>query len=297
MSKIPGKGPAPAASDGRDNERFENSWLQLRRAADQRARSEALTKRAAQWLQQRPKPPQLVDLGAGGGNNLLYLAARLPGPQRWLLIDHDAALLDAARRAARNHEASENVLEIKTSALDLGDLAALDFNGVDLVCASALFDLVSADWVEGLAERCRAAACAVLFTLSVDGHWRFIDARGKAIASTEDAWASRTFNAHQRRDKGLGPALGADAPAVLARAFRARNYQLHTQASPWRIEAGTAMARSLGVSMLEGRADALAEQAPADAARLAAWMTNRRQALQHGTLGVEIGHIDLFASP
>jgi len=280
------------------SECFDHDWLELRRAADERARSARLTTMAGQWLQTRPEPRRLIDLGAGSGNNVAYLAARLPGSQRWLLIDHDAGLLAAAgERLGQRAGGAPGIVEIETSALDLSEIADVVSDDADLVCASALFDLVSADWVERLAECCRAAGSAVLFTLSVDGRWRFIDAHGRTAPSSDDRWAARVFNAHQQRDKQLGRALGPDAPAALIKAFQARDYRVATGTSPWRLEAGTAMARSLGCVLLDARADAMIEQAPEQQSRVADWAGRRRGALRDGTLGMEIGHIDLFARP
>src|SRR5215471_20251345 len=46
-------------------------------------------------------PRAIVDLGAGSGANLRWLAPRLGGEQAWCLVDHDDALLGAAERALR----------------------------------------------------------------------------------------------------------------------------------------------------------------------------------------------------
>src|SRR5258705_10769178 len=68
-------------------------WLALREPFDAAARSEALTRALAAALP-RDRPLKAVDLGAGRGSNVRYLASRLPQqPQEWLLVDEDARLL------------------------------------------------------------------------------------------------------------------------------------------------------------------------------------------------------------
>ena len=52
--------------------------------------------------------------------------------------------------------------------------------------ASALFDLVSAEWIDRLATTCAANGCAALWTLSIDGSWRFADPDAGPDAPSRD---------------------------------------------------------------------------------------------------------------
>ncbi|MBS3744804.1 MAG: class I SAM-dependent methyltransferase, partial [Wenzhouxiangellaceae bacterium] len=102
------------------SERFEADWLSLREAADAAARDPDLVGRASAWLADRPRPLAITDLGAGSGANPRFLAPRLPGPQRWRLVDHDAGLLArAADRLAglRDLDGSDVQFEIRASDL------------------------------------------------------------------------------------------------------------------------------------------------------------------------------------
>ena len=219
---------------------FDASWLALRRAADSAARAPELEARAADWLRQRRtvaapgQPLRLIDLGSGSGANPRHLAPRLPGPQQWTLIDHDGGLLARAQAACAGlRDAEGGSVGVVTRCLDLGRIDAHTIAGADLVCASALLDLVDAAWLEQLADACTAAGSALLVTLSVDGNWRFVPdaamaklmaapspARAAAVQAANDAahavandatataadddFVRTAFNAHQRRDKGLG---------------------------------------------------------------------------------------------
>src|SRR5690606_10346168 len=129
--------------------------------------------------------------------------------QDWLLVDHDPALLRTARAAIdRSHEGpagngGEAPLTMVTNgrvcrvSFRCADLARLDeelFEGRTLVTASALLDLVSAGWVERLAQRCRAQRAAVLLVLTYDGRMH------ADPAEPEDAMVRDLVARHQHTD-------------------------------------------------------------------------------------------------
>ncbi|MFP4263385.1 MAG: glycosyl transferase family 1, partial [Halomonas sp.] len=170
---------APMAA-GPAGERFAADWLACREALDARSRSHRLTGLAADWLAARAGPHGgpvgIVDLGSGSGSNLRFLAPRLPGPQRWRLVDHDPALLGLARRqAATLRDPDGGRLALATHCRDLAPVDDDLLAGAELVVASALFDLVTRDWAEALVAASAARRQALLFTLSVDGDWAFLD--------------------------------------------------------------------------------------------------------------------------
>jgi len=79
---------------------FSAGWLSLREPADHAARSLPLT-RAVVGALSTELPCRVLDLAAGTGSNVRYLAGHLPSEQRWLLVDHDPALLAIASRDLR----------------------------------------------------------------------------------------------------------------------------------------------------------------------------------------------------
>nr|WP_298412843.1 class I SAM-dependent methyltransferase [uncultured Halomonas sp.] len=280
---------------------FDTHWLSLRESADAAARNSALTKQARGYLIQRQRNEpclSLVDLGCGGGSNLRFLAPRLPGPQSWRLIDHDAGLLEeAAASATLLRDGSGEPIAVQAECKSLVDVESDWFSGCDLISASALFDLVSHDWLKRLAAACAAQETAVLFTLSVTGDWRFIDADGRAQEIPEDRWVRDQLIAHQQQDKGLGIALGSHAPQALEQAFIQQGYQVKSAASPWRLSPGHSDTHALGRSLIEGWASAVHEQSPNEQQRLERWLTHRLSQLNAGVLGLEVGHMDFFACP
>lgn len=280
-------------------ESFSAEWLALREPADHAARDEGLARAVAAALDavadtRASMGPRAVDLGAGAGSNVRYLLPRLPQITHWTLVDHDAALLDVARRSLASAAASAGVT-IATHVADLRDLGALPLDSCRLVTGAALLDLVSAAWLEGLAALSADAGACVLFTLSYDG---------RLECTPEDPWDARVrdlVNVHQRTDKGFGPALGPDATRVAREAFAAAHGRaaartnasaLRTAASDWVLGAADA---ELQRQLVAGWAHAAQVIAPGDAEAIAGWHTRRLDAIARGASTIRVGHQDLLA--
>lgn len=250
---------------------FSADWLALREPADRAARDAALARQAAAAA---GPVPVIVDLGCGTGATFRALAPLLPGGTRWRFVDNDPALLALAGAAAG--PGAELV------PADLADLDALPLDGATLVTASALLDLVSEDWLAGLAAR---LAVPFYAALSYDGRMDFApqDPRDGAVAAA--------FNRHQRGDKGFGPALGPEAGDRAAAVLAAAGFAVDRADSPWRLGPGSA---ALQRELTRGIAAAAAE-AGADPDAAAAWARQRDAGAAAATCVV--GHVDLLALP
>ncbi|SCK47052.1 hypothetical protein VAR608DRAFT_4634 [Variovorax sp. HW608] len=290
---------------------FSAGWLALREPFDREARAAAGAsfdlKGLAARLRGEASALTVLDLACGTGANLRELAPRLGGVQRWTLVDHDPRLLAAvpgvsapwARAAGLSMTTSAGGLcfEGPASRVEVellrGDLARpLDpaLPGRHrLVTASALLDLVSARWIDALAVRAHEAEAALLFALSVDGRalWQ--------PSLRDDDGVHRLFAAHQRRDKGFGPALGGDAAQWAATRLSSLGYEVTQAASDWHID-GRDGAHSVAMlrAMVEGAAAAAIEQDPSAAPWIRDWTARRLDRLERTTL--RVGHRDLLAT-
>ncbi|WP_439284797.1 class I SAM-dependent methyltransferase [Salinicola halophyticus] len=281
---------------------FSDQWLTLREPADHLARDAQLTHAADRWLTRRATPARpletqrtLVDLGCGSGSNLRYLAPRLHGTQHWRLIDHDAELLAHARlRCEHLSSADTQPIHLESRHSSLTEAWEHGLQGADLVTASALFDLLTPADVEALADTCQNHGCAVLFALSVDGHIRFHDASGAPLFSDDDRFMLAALETHQHRDKGSGPAMGAQASRHLREAFHRRGYHIREATSPWRLGPESL---TLAESLLAGWRSALHEQLPQLSSRVDRWHGERLEGLMRDKLTLTVGHKDLFATP
>ena len=255
---------------------FSAGWLALREPVDAVSRSMRLTRVVADALP-RYRAVEVLDLGAGTGANVRYLAGKLPLPQRWLLVDHDERLLSLAPQVWPSR-----CLDLHDAVLD-GSL----FEGRALVTASALLDLVSDAWLEALVSRCFEAGAAVLFALTYDGRLDY------APAEPEDDWIRDLVNRHQRTDKGLGPAAGPTATMRAAELLAAAGYHVEREASDWVLT--TPESQSLQRELIDGWARAAIEVAPEEAAATDDWRARRLAHVDAGCSQLIVGHKDLAA--
>jgi SAM-dependent methyltransferase len=253
---------------------FDAEWLALRAGPDNRARSDGLAERLRHHFA-GPGSLRVLDLGAGTGANLRATAPLMSAPQHWVLADSDAALLARAAPVAN--------ATIGRRAVDLaGDLSGLMHPAPDLVTASAFFDLCGAAWIDRLVALAAASNAAFYSVLTYDGREEWTPPHPL------DAEVLSAFHADQRRDKGLGPALGPDAHAALAEALRGHGYEVFEAPSDWELsQPGDA---EIIAALAAGSAASVAGTLGAD--RIGDWLAARAKAAR-----VRIGHRDLFAVP
>jgi len=267
---------------------FSATWLDLREPYDRAAtaREPLAAVRAALAAGEGLRA---VDLGAGTGAAIRTIAPLLPRPQHWIALERDAALVaEGGRRLAAGLPPGVRVewLEIDLSSPE--NLARAVPEGVDLVAASALFDLVSRPWLEALA-RLLAARRAILWSrLTVDGRIAFTP------SDPLDGRVLELFRVHQCTDKGFGPALGPEAPEVLRKLLAPLPGRIVEAASDWRLGPGDV---ALQEELIPGFAQAAAEMAPGEAAAVGAWKDRRLSHLAQGRSHLHIGHRDLAWIP
>lgn len=270
---------------------FPVEWLNLRETADLRARDSQLRQQAMAWLglavttaatSQPMGEAIVVDLGAGTGATLRALSA--PGSQQlvWRLVDHDGTLLDEALRRHGKH------YRIEDYQGDLAIVGELPLGGARLVTASALFDLMSAAFVDALVHRLAQLrngwATGLYAALNYDGttEWQ--------PQHPYDAAVLAAFNQDQQRDKGTGPALGPAAGEYLATALERAGFKVQLAPSPWLLGAEDAELVSM---LITGIAAAVEQGHDLDVAQLAGW---RQFRLAHAASGTcRVGHVDVLA--
>ncbi len=284
------------------SEEFELDWLDMREPFDAMARSEAL---AQALIARLPARPRLLDLGAGTGSLFRWLAPRIGRAQAWTLVDQNREMTEAAfdtiadraeqvglkvtfpsRRTLLVH-APGGAWRVEALIADLADAPRnLPLHNMDAVVCSALCDLVSRGWLEGMAAALRLPFYA---TLNVDGRDRFLP------PLPGDALVAQAFRRDQGRDKGFGgPALGPKAVAEMTRAFTERGFSVQAAASDWVLRGhGTGLLSEL----VFGHAEAALAQDRRHGARIRTWRERRLQQSAMGRLGARIGHKDVLALP
>ncbi len=295
-------------------EGFDPGWLALREPFDALARSEALAARLAARL---PARPRLIDLGAGTGSLLRWLAPRIGRAQAWTLVDADRAMVEEAfaviaeradgiglratfpsRKTLLVH-APGGAWRVEGLVADLAEaprnLPALA--QADAVLSSALCDLVSEAWLARMAAALRVPFYAAL---CVDGRDRL------APPHPADGLVAAGFRRDQARDKGFGgPALGPRAPEAIARVFGARGFSVEGAASDWTVHSRGSVAyphlreqaRDFLTRLVLGHAAAAERHHRGRRRPLDAWGLARLGQIRDRTLVARIGHRDLLAWP
>lgn len=264
---------------------FSADWLTLREPADLAARDPALLEAAVRFLSAHASP-RVIDLGCGTGSTVRAMAPGLPPSQQWRLVDHDQSLLDRALGQLPQACARDAVQTVRA---DLErDLEALLAAPVELITLSAVLDLVSQAWIDRLVAAAARQRVGVYAALSYDGR------TGCEPGDPVDANVLAAFNAHQRRDKGLGAALGPRAGEAAARAFQAAGFEVRTARADWSIDSRTP---ELQRQLLAGWVEAVAQTGCVAADTLAGWHARRLADVEHGRLRLSVGHVDLLALP
>jgi Methyltransferase small domain len=245
--------------------RVSREWLALREPADAAARARDL-------VEHLPRTDRHVihDLGCGTGAMGRWLAPMLTGPQRWVLHDRDAELLEVAAVPGVTVEARRS---------DVTRLRPSDLAGATLITASALLDMLTEQEVIGLVDLC--AQWPALLMLSVVGRVELTP------PDPLDRRLQDAFNAHQRR-----ATLGPDAFDVAVAELRRRGAEVLVRPSPWRLGAS-----ELAMGWLTGWVGAACEQEPGLVAEAEAYTRRRLAQLRAGALAVTVGHADLLALP
>jgi hypothetical protein len=274
---------------------FSAEWLRLREPIDKAAR-------ASTGLPQIAGCRFIVDLGAGTGANLRYIAPLLGGQQDWVLIEQDPVLTAAIQECCREWADScgATVIQngdelsiqcaafdcrVSTERIDLStQLNRLTIPDGALVTASALLDLVSEQWVTELIKRCAQSASPIWFALTYDGRMQC------EPQEPEDDTVRSLFNEHQRTNKGFGPALGPTAPEVTRQILAANAYQTLHARSDWRL---TPEMRAIQHRLVEGWFEAVRDYTPETARELKGWLERRRAHIDAGFSTLIVGHSDI----
>lgn len=250
---------------------FTPEWLALREPADMAARDAGLLSQA---IQAAGPNATVLDLGSGTGSTARAFADGIGHGGQWRFVDSDKGLLDVAHQQHPNSECH---------VLNLRDLDDLPLDGVSLVTASALLDLMPQGWVSDLAARLSNAAVPFYACLNYDGIMQW------SPPFTADASIVEDFNKHQMTDKGIGTAMGPVSGQRTADIFARHGFDVTVSQSPWRIGADQS---ELNDQLISGIADAASQMGNPFATT---WATTRRADL--GQTHTTVGHTDILAVP
>ncbi len=286
-----------------EEENFDRDWLQERYPFDAEARDKVLENKVLAHFSKQ-SDITLVDVGSGTGSNCLYFIEQLPQNQKWYLIEQNEALQKATIRRLKDFAAyhkytfdrKKNKVTIKSikkkvevtiindSLLNLP--AIVDLKKVDLVLANAVFDLFSKEQLDQFVNIIIDHQLAFYPTLNYEG-MDFLP------TDTFDELFIGQYNAHMERPQAFGTALGKNAGQYLVELFKAKNYQVDTAISTWRIEPDDIKMHYYLLNFME---NALTEMdlAPAVQENFERWVQRKKDLVITRQQRLEIGHLDIF---
>jgi hypothetical protein len=160
---------------------FSAEWLALREPFDIAARDDEVANSFLAQVALKAQVGPIVDLGAGTGSNisrLRSLAAKLGHQLSWRHVDNDGSLLALARQRF----SGDSSVSIEQRDICLALDAALQ--GASAVTCAALLDLVSAAWINQLADLLASGKLPLLALLSYDGRMQWSLAAGDSAMLT-----------------------------------------------------------------------------------------------------------------
>jgi SAM-dependent methyltransferase len=267
--------------------RASSDWLALREPADAAARAPELVEELRSFL---PADgfTEIHDLGCGTGSMARWLAGQLSGPQHWVLYDRDAELLVHAAADPPRAASDGSAVTVETRQRDITRLDPEELAGADLITASALLDMMTADELRRLIATCARPGCPVLITLSVIGR---VDL---TPADPFDQCVADAFNAHQRRTTGARSLLGPDAFRAAVDGFARLGLDVVVRPSPWRLGPDRSV---LAAEWFTGWLAAACEQRPELGEMADSYARRRLTEAAAGRLFVTVDHRDVLARP
>ena len=266
---------------------FSIEWLNLREVSDHRARDKNLLKNAVDWLNNlQTKDRVIVDLGSGTGSTIRCLqrfTTQLPSIQ-WRLVDNDPEVLAEAIDRHSNDYSVESFL------VDLSETQKLPLDSVSMITASALFDLVSENFIQELCQLVKGKndyrPVGLYSALNYDGCIKWTPSHPL------DAAILVNFNTDQRRDKGFGPALGPDASDFLQSQFNVTKFQCLSANSPWLLDSGDYL---ITESLINGISEVALQTDGLTNSDVLSWKAFRMKNIRTGSCF--LGHTDILVLP
>lgn len=280
---------------------FSAEWLALREPVDHRSRSAALLADLARTVEGRDVL-RVVDLGCGTGSNLRATAPALGPKQEWTLVDYDFALLEQAARVltewADEAQAIGDDLVLIKDGRNIGvkfriadlnkELEEVISGPIDVVTASALFDLISEPWMRRFVAALKKTPAIFYTVLTYNGEDDFIPAH------PFDWGVLNAFRIHMRRDKGFGPAEGPQAAATLQKILQQEGYGVATADTPWVLKPSDV---ALKTELLKGLHRAAMETGLVSDNGTDDWLFWRTSMGDQKGARMKTGHTDILAVP
>ena len=249
----------------------------------------------------------IVDLGSGTGSNCLYFFEKFPSQQNWVFIEREEKIsqyalnrlaIEADKRGYEvTHGTNSLVLEkenrnikikyITDSFLNLTDVVDLD--EVDLVMASAVFDLISFSQFVDFGSVLLEKKLPLLTTLN------YAEMNFNSDAPSDVVFIEK-YESFMNRPQEFGKAMGKKCPRILVDFFQKQEAKIEYGPSIWKLEGESAQVMNHHLlNFMESASNQMIEDQE-ERILFKDWITTKRETVEEGVLNTYVQYYDLFIS-
>lgn len=245
----------------------------------------------------------IIDVGSGTGSTFLALYHKIIKDQHWVFLEQDAKLIDhSVQRICRE-------LEQEGYAIDTSDVITtftkgartitlktindsllnieryLDEHAINLVTASAIFDLFSIEQYIDFDRRVRGHGCGILSVLN------YTNMAFKPIAQGDDTCID-LYHGHMLRSQHFGIGMGPNCHRDIKKYYADIGANYIEGKSIWHLEPE---AKAMHRFILEYMETAINEMS-GKPGYFEDWLSNKRQSSSQHRLSIQVDHFDYYVS-
>lgn len=285
---------------------FTVEWLDMRYPFDEAARNKMVESLCLDAIVSEKEKVSIVDIGSGTGANFIYLFPKIAMDQHWVLIELNPELglrslerINAlATTAGFASDRKDNTLWIdrgeqkirvdwmKASFLQLEQY--IDLQSVDLLLASAVFDLLSAPMMRDFLRKLQYYKIPLLSTLNYK-NTLFVH------ATKSDNFYCQSYNQHMLRKQEFGSSLGPESMSFILKILKEMNAQVVHGESTWRLLPTDTKMMKLLLGFMENAIPEILENENEKQAFLE-WINDKYYLLEQGLLEMKVEHGDVFVT-
>lgn len=249
----------------------------------------------------------IVDLGSGTGSNCLYFFEKFSSRQNWIFIEQEEKISQYALNRLgieadkKGYEVTHgnNSIELKKgnrnisikyitdSFLNLVDLVDLD--KVDLVMASAVFDLISFSQFVDFGSVLLEKKLPLLTTLNY-AEMNFNSDKPSDVVFIEK------YESFMNRPQEFGKAMGKKCPRILVDFFQKQEATIKYGPSIWKLEGESAQVMNHHLlNFMESASNQMIDEQD-EKMLFQDWITTKRKSVEDGVLDTYVQYYDLFVT-
>lgn len=253
------------------------------------------------------KEMTIVDLGSGTGSNCLYFFEKFPSRQHWIFIEQEEKVSQYAltrlgiEADKKGYEIIHNGSSLELNKEDrnikieyitgsfLNLVNLVDLDKVDLVMASAVFDLISfAQFVE-FGSVLLEKKLPLLTTLN------YAEMNFDSDAPSDVLFIEK-YESFMNRQQEFGKAMGKKCPRILVDFFQKQEAQVEYGPSIWKLEGESAQVMNHHLlNFMEAASNQMIEEEE-ERVLFKDWITSKRESVEEGILNTYVQYYDLFVT-